>query len=95
VSRAQEVREQLAELNPGALFADGFDDALVGIARQFNRHLALYDYKKCVEIIAGQLDGDEVGLDLDERAEMAVEYMEFNVVGAWMGENTPVFMMTE
>jgi hypothetical protein len=87
-----EIRERLAELNPDALFADGFDGALVGIARQFNRYLALYDYKKVVEIVAAGLDS-EAGLNFDERAEQAVEFVEFNVVGAWMGENTPLFLM--
>jgi len=87
-----EIREQLAELNPDALFADGFDDALIGVARQFNRHLALYDYQKCVEILASQMDS---GTDEDERLEMALEHMEFNVVGAWMGENTPLFLLSD
>ena len=25
---------------------------------------------------------------------MAYEYFEFNILGAWMGENTPVFITT-
>jgi len=88
------IKERLAELNPEALFADGFDEALVGIVRQFNRYLALYDYEKCVDV----LDRDHItgstskpSLVPHDHREMAEEYFEFNVVGSWMGENTPCF----
>ena len=86
-----ELREQLSELNPSALLADGFDGALIGIVRQFNRYLALYDYDKAVEIVADDIV-DVPGASLD-RLEEAAEYMEFNVVGAWLGENTPLFLV--
>lgn len=76
-----EIREMLSNENPEALFADGFDTALVGIARQFTRSLALYDRAKCIAVLMGQ------GMD-EEGAE---EYFEFNVQDAWMGENTPCF----
>lgn len=44
-----EIKERLAEINPEALLADGFEDALVGIASQFTRTLALYDRRKCID----------------------------------------------
>lgn len=78
----QEIREQLEELNPEALFADGFDEALVGIGQQFNKHLPVYSYQACVAVLIGQ------GLSESE----AVEHMEFNVVGAYVGEHTPIFL---
>jgi hypothetical protein len=71
----------LSELNPEALLADGFEAAFIGIGQQFNRHLAVYDYDACVQILAQDMTEDE-----------AIEYMEFNVVGAWVGENTPIFL---
>jgi hypothetical protein len=64
------------------LFADGFEDALVGTGFQFNNELAVYDYQKCIEIL--MRDG------IDE--EDAHDHMSFNVLGAWVGPNTPVFM---
>lgn len=76
------TRERLAELNPDARLADGFDDALVGIVQQFSRHLALYDYEKCIDILAKDMTREE-----------AEEYMSFNVTGAWVGENTPCFLL--
>jgi hypothetical protein len=66
-----------------ALGADGFDDALIGYGTQFNKDLAIYDYEECVRILIKR-DGMT-----DEEAR---EYMEYNVCGAYMGDNTPVFL---
>jgi hypothetical protein len=80
-------REQVAEWNPEALLADGFEDALIGVVQRCGTNpLALYSYSKCVEIL---MDRDEMDY------EGAVEYMGYNVLGAYMGENTPMFMMDE
>lgn len=65
------------------LLADGFEDALIGVGRQFNQELSVYDYNKCVEILR-----ERDGMTYDE----AFEYMEYNVVGAWVGKATPVFV---
>ena len=65
------------------LLADGFDGALIGMGRQFNQELAVYDYSKCVEILM-----ERDGMSQDD----AVEWMEYNVVGSWMGKGTPVFV---
>jgi len=77
----EQMREDIAEMNEEALFADGFDDALIGSVRQFNNTVALYDYQACIEVLMRD------GLDYDD----AVEYFEFNVVGAWVGPATPAF----
>lgn len=66
-----------------ALGADGFEDALIGYGTQFNKDLAIYDYEECV-IVLMKRDGMS-----DEEAR---EYMEYNVCGAYMGNNTPVFL---
>jgi hypothetical protein len=71
------------EIEDGTMLADGFEKALVGFGWQFNRELAIYDYDKCVEIL---MERDE--MDRDD----AIEFMEFNVLGAWVGEGTPVFL---
>jgi hypothetical protein len=71
------------DLMEGALLADGFEEALIGTVRQFNRGpIALYDYNKCVQILM-----DRDGMPEED----AHEHMEFNVLGAWMGEGTPAF----
>ena len=65
------------------IYANGFEEALIGVGRQFTRSLAVYDYDKCVSILMSR-DG------MDEHD--AIEFIEFNVVGTWVGENTPVFV---
>ena len=67
----------------GALLADGFEDALVGFGYQFNYPVAVYNRDKCIEILMSR-----DGMDDEE----AIEYFNFNVSGAWVGESTPVFL---
>jgi hypothetical protein len=62
--------------------ADGFEEAFFGIARQFGKPFALYDRKKCIDILINR-----DGLSYED----AEEYFCFNVEGAWVGENTPAF----
>jgi hypothetical protein len=78
------LREQIAEENPEALFADGLDEALVGMAVRCGQPaLAVYDYAKAVEAFMAR-----DGMTYEE----AVEWMDFNVVGAWFGPHTPVWL---
>ena len=66
------------------LFADGFDEAVLGIGRRAAQpEVVAYDYEKCVLIL---MDRDEM------TEEEAREYMEFNVVGAFVGDRTPIFI---
>jgi hypothetical protein len=79
----ESMRDKIAEFNPEALFMDGHDDALVGVAMRFGMNeVACYDYDK---VIAGLMKGGMT-------EEGAVEWFEFNQIGAWLGENTPVFV---
>jgi hypothetical protein len=68
------------------LFAVGFEGALLGIGRQFNFDVAVYDYSKCVSILVEEQDFSY---------EDAVEWMEYNVVGAYVGKTTPIFLMDQ
>ena len=54
----------------------------LNLGQQFNKTLAVYDRQKCIEILI-----DRDGMSEEE----AVEYFEFNVTNAWVGENTPIF----
>jgi hypothetical protein len=63
------------------LLADGFEDAFLGIGKQFNNSYAVYDRTKCIEILMRDMSEEE-----------AEEYFEFNVQGAWVGEHTPLFL---
>jgi hypothetical protein len=63
------------------LLADGFENAFVGVARQFNQPFAIYDRQKCIDILMEDMSEEE-----------AEEYFEYNVQGAYVGEATPAFV---
>lgn len=66
------------------LFAEGFEEAIIGVARQFDKTFVVYDYKAVMKI-----------LQRDMSPEDAVEFFEFNMVGAWMGDNTPAYLVSK
>jgi len=64
--------------------AIGLDGALIGTATPAGyQEVLVYDYAKCVEIFQHNNDWSH---------EEAVEWMEFNVVSAFVGEDTPIFV---
>ena len=64
--------------------ADGLEEAIIGVGGRMNMpDVLIYSYNKCVEIFMKR-----DGMSHEE----AVEWMEFNVVGAWVGETTPIFV---
>ena len=74
---------EISGLNPEALFADGFENALIGYVEQGGRVLAAYSRRACINIL---IERD------DMTAEEAEEFFQHNVAGAYVGENTPVFV---
>ena len=78
----EQILERISSINPEALKADGFEDALIGYVEIFHKVVSLYDYDKCIEILMrrDKMDRDE-----------ALEFFEFNVTGAYVGEGTPAF----
>lgn len=74
----------MAELNPDALLADGFEDALVGwTVNHHHAHVAVYDVARCLHIL---VDRDAM------TEEEADEFLSFNTLGAYVGENGPLFV---
>jgi len=71
------------EMYEEALLADGFEDALIGYGHQFHNAVAIYAWDKCIEILMSR-DGMS--------REDAEEFFDYNVTGAWVGKNTPVFL---
>ena len=67
--------------------ADGFETAFVAVGFRYNGNdIAVYDYDLCINVLT---DRDEMSL------EEAHEYMDYNVVGAYVGEETPLFIRTQ
>jgi hypothetical protein len=78
--------EQIGEAYPEALKMDGFDDCILGICTRFGQEpLIAYDYRKVINKLM------EDGMSYED----AVEFHEYNQLGAWVGERTPVFIDTE
>ena len=72
------------------LLADGFEDAFVGVVESFgSAPKACYNIDTCVDILMeGERVLDNEVMTYDE----AVEYLEFNLTQAYVGEHTPAFI---
>ena len=76
------------------LTTDGFDDCIIGIGRQFNIDLVVYDQDKIIKKLAKEFASsckncsDECDHNLQ-----AEEYFNFNIIGAYVGVNTPVYIV--
>lgn len=82
--RRRQIIERLLELEEDATFADGFDDAIIGLGVQYTKKpLVVYDRSQCIEILM-QRDGMTYA--------EAEEYFCFNTDCAWVGEQTPMFL---
>lgn len=80
-----ELLAELAEENPKAMTADGFQDALIGITANYHHPVvAVYDLGLCVEVLMDQ------GMTEDD----ALEYLQFNTISAYVGPNGPLFIKT-
>ncbi len=67
------------------LKADGFDKAIIGQTYDMvvSEERLIYSVEKCIEILV-----ERDGMDYEE----AIEYMDFNVLCAYIGKDQPVFL---
>jgi len=63
------------------LKADGFDDAVIGIATDFTEPRLVYSVKKCLAI-----------LEKDMNETDAMEHFTYNVSGGYVGDKTPIWV---
>lgn len=64
------------------LLSEGMEAAFLGIGYQFTKPMAVYSKKKALTVLMTQ------GMTYEE----AVEYFDFNVQGAYVGEQTPIYL---
>jgi hypothetical protein len=84
MTKSDSIVQALADENPEAYLADGFEKAIIGIARRCGQpSVAVYSLQKCIKILMNNSELTE---------EEAYEYFDFNVFNAWYGENTPFFL---
>ena len=80
----EEFSEEMAEVNPDALLADGFEDAILGYTvGHHSGHVVAYDYEKCVEVLVNR-DG--------MTHEDAEEFLSFNTLAAYVGPHGPIYV---
>tara|TARA_R100001510_G_C7578444_1_gene152342 strand:- start:495 stop:746 length:252 start_codon:yes stop_codon:yes gene_type:complete len=66
-----------------ALLMDDFDDCIAGVVRRCGQPTIIcYDRDKVLKQL----------VDSGMTDEEAVEYFEYNQIGAWVGEHTPCFI---
>ena len=63
---------------------DGFDTAIIGVGERNNTDsMIVYDYDKMVKVLVTRDD-----MSYEE----AEEYIDYNVIGAWIGDTTPIIV---
>ena len=66
-----------------AMLADGFEDCIIGVgSRCGTGYLAVYSVRKILDELMSEGSSEEE----------AIEHFEFNIIGAWVGDGTPIFL---
>jgi hypothetical protein len=80
-----EIEDELQSIDEEALLMDGFDEAIIGFTQRINQPLlTVYSWQKMMEVLISR-----DGMDYEE----AMEYIDYNCIGAWVGERTPIIVM--
>jgi len=78
------TRALISDMLEEAIFLEpaDFDEAIMGIAERFGMDpVVCYDRTRCIDILARGMPRED-----------AEEFFEFNTIGAWMGDCTPIFV---
>ena len=88
--KTQEIRDYLETVNPEALFIgqeEEHDGALIGTCRIKREdvwvEVAMYSYDELIATFSKQFE------DSEDPQQDALEWIDYNVMGAYMGINTP------
>jgi len=80
-----EIDELLRSCDMSSLFADGFDDAIIGVSQDgyTGSFRVCYSVTRCYDALIAD------GMTEEE----AIEYFEYNVLASNMGPMTPIFII--
>lgn len=80
------IADWLEAIDETALFADGFDGAIIGLTQDSlnDAFRVCYSVDDCCEILM---------VDHDMGYDEAMEFFDFNVRGAIVGPSTPIFVI--
>jgi hypothetical protein len=92
------IREYIETLD-GAITYDGCDSALVGTAKVIREEqwveIAIYSYELLVEHFKNEyLSDSENPISEDEAEVDALEWVDFNIAGGYLGIRTPMIIST-
>lgn len=73
------------------LFADGYDDAVIGIAYDEDLPRVVYSKEKMIDIMMDMFKDED---DVEDPFKEAMEFLEYNVWGAYVGTGTPMYINT-
>jgi hypothetical protein len=85
LNKRQEIVDDYGQPELLFLSEPEFDVAILGVAKRIGQEdVIAYDYNKVCDVVAEMLGDDD--------PMTVVEYVEFNIIGAYVGERTPVFV---
>ena len=81
-------RDLIAEYYPDLVVLDPlyYDKAIIGVVNRIGIEAVCYSSDRILDILV-----EEEGMSEEE----AVEYFEYNIIGAYMGEHSPMFLSFE
>jgi hypothetical protein len=79
----EQIDEWLKERGMSTLLADGLDGAFLGVDENDGAVRAVYSIEECIRILSKDMTPEE-----------AEEYFWYNTAGAYVGEQTPLFIHT-
>ena len=88
-AKIQQILDSVEAQEVPCLKADDLDDAIIGYGSYWDKisnPVLIYDVNKVIDILMTR-DGMSY--------EDAVEFFEFNILDAWVGDGTPMFIYTE
>jgi glutathione S-transferase len=95
MTKTEQIYEYLKEKSPEAILYDNCDSALIGTARLYRDEqwveLAIYSYEALVEHFKEEFSHDE-DTSQDEAEEQAMEWVDYNIAGGYLGIYTPLII---
>lgn len=81
--QTQKILEWIDETFEIIVYPDGFEDCIVGVAEKFGGPpVAVLDLEKILSKLRKE------GMTYEK----AIEYFEYNILGSYLGDQTPVYM---
>lgn len=76
----EDGEEEVAEV----VFVEGFDEAILGVARQSDRFFVVYDYRKVIQILSRTMNQEDAWI-----------YFEKNMLNEVSGGATPAYLVNK